>query len=328
MRSRCARAASSGTTPPYFECRSICELMTLERIVRPSATMAAAVSSQLDSIPRMRAIAFSQLFMVARRRRPRRFARIAPMATLRQTVAELGALGADRRSGAAEIADRAAAPPEAFCRGQRARDPQLPYALSALAEATLAAHPAMAPLLNLANRIQLAAEADGRALLALRRLLAGYRRERQQAAKAIARRFARHLPRRATALTYSYSSTVLAAPAPPRARPARGVGSGGGAGGGGRAVASGARDRLGRPAGVRRARGSGAPGAHAHRGHAGDRRRLERAGGGRRPGRGRRRRGAGPRLREQSRHAPAARAGARPPPAALRPCRPRQMFSR
>ena len=171
---------------------------------------------------------------------------MAPMATLRQTVAELGALGADRRSGAAEIADRAAALLEAFCRGQRARDPQLPYALSALAEATLAAHPAMAPLLNLANRIQLAAEADGRALLALRRLLAGYRRERQQAAKAIARRFARHLPRRATALTYSYSSTVLAALAAARSRLARVIVSEGRPGYEGRVVAERlARMRIG-----------------------------------------------------------------------------------
>jgi ribose 1,5-bisphosphate isomerase len=162
---------------------------------------------------------------------------MARMATLRQTVAELAALGADRRSGAAELAERAAALVEAFCRGQRRRDPRLPYALSALAEATLAAHPAMAPLLNLANLIQLAAEADGHALPTLRRSLAAYRRERQQAAKAIARRFARQVPRRATVLTYSYSSTVLAALAAARSRLARVIVSEGRPGYEGRVVA-------------------------------------------------------------------------------------------
>ncbi len=47
---------SAGTTPPYLRCTSTCEATTLDRIVRPSATTAAAVSSQEDSIPRIRTL--------------------------------------------------------------------------------------------------------------------------------------------------------------------------------------------------------------------------------------------------------------------------------
>src|SRR4029077_12563966 len=54
---RCSREANSGTTPPYFRCTSICDATTLDRISRPSATTAAAVSSQEDSIPRIRRLA-------------------------------------------------------------------------------------------------------------------------------------------------------------------------------------------------------------------------------------------------------------------------------
>ena len=50
---RCSREASSGTTPPYFWWISICEATTLERTSRPSETMAAAVSSQEDSMARI-----------------------------------------------------------------------------------------------------------------------------------------------------------------------------------------------------------------------------------------------------------------------------------
>src|SRR5215469_1172008 len=53
---RCSREASSGTTPPYLRCTSTCDATTLDRISRPSATTAAAVSSQEDSIPRMRVL--------------------------------------------------------------------------------------------------------------------------------------------------------------------------------------------------------------------------------------------------------------------------------
>jgi len=53
MFSICARAAISGTTPPYFRCRSTCVATWLAITSRPSATTAAAVSSQLLSIPRI-----------------------------------------------------------------------------------------------------------------------------------------------------------------------------------------------------------------------------------------------------------------------------------
>src|ERR1035441_8291318 len=51
---RCSREASSGTTPPYLPWVTICEATTEERTVVPSSTTAAAVSSQEDSMPRMR----------------------------------------------------------------------------------------------------------------------------------------------------------------------------------------------------------------------------------------------------------------------------------
>lgn len=138
---------------------------------------------------------------------------------LRETLRALRALAEDHRSGAAEIADRATALVEDFCRGQRRDDPRLPYALSALAETTLGLHPSMAPLLNLANCVQLAAEeprnSGGAALARLRRELAQRRRARRQAAAQIARHFRQRLAkfrtRRLTVLTYSYSSTVLQA---------------------------------------------------------------------------------------------------------------------
>ena len=48
--SACAREAISGITPPYRACSSMDEATTLESSSRPR-TMAAAVSSQVDSIP-------------------------------------------------------------------------------------------------------------------------------------------------------------------------------------------------------------------------------------------------------------------------------------
>ncbi len=49
--SRCARAAISGTTPPYRACSSIEEAITLASTSRPR-TMPMPVSSQEVSIPR------------------------------------------------------------------------------------------------------------------------------------------------------------------------------------------------------------------------------------------------------------------------------------
>ena len=138
--------------------------------------------------------------------------------TLEKTLRGLRALSQDHRSGAAEIADRAAELLEAYCAQARPNDPRLPYALSELAEAALTVQPSLAPLLNLANRVQLAAEPPLRQRGGVRRLareLHQWRRERRQAKEKIARLLVRRLPRiqgRGTMLaTYSYSSTVLAA---------------------------------------------------------------------------------------------------------------------
>ena len=51
--SRWLRAAISGMTPPYSAWMSICELTTLESNRSPFSITAAAVSSQLDSIPKI-----------------------------------------------------------------------------------------------------------------------------------------------------------------------------------------------------------------------------------------------------------------------------------
>ena len=48
----CMREAISGTTPPYFACSAAEEIIRLESIFLPRRT-AHAVSSQLDSIPKM-----------------------------------------------------------------------------------------------------------------------------------------------------------------------------------------------------------------------------------------------------------------------------------
>lgn len=130
---------------------------------------------------------------------------------LKAALRGLRALAADHRSGAAEIADRAAALLEDFCRQERASDPRLSYALAELAETVLKMHPTLAPLLRLANLIQLAAEREKRPLPRLRIALAQFRQQRRAATTAIARLLAARLRRPATVLTYSYSSTVLAA---------------------------------------------------------------------------------------------------------------------
>jgi hypothetical protein len=50
----CSRLASSGTTPPYRWCVSICDVTTDDSTVRPSSTTAAAVSSHEDSMANIR----------------------------------------------------------------------------------------------------------------------------------------------------------------------------------------------------------------------------------------------------------------------------------
>ena len=54
MARKCSREASSGTTPPYLPCIAICDATTLREHRRAICHHAAAVSSQEDSMPRMR----------------------------------------------------------------------------------------------------------------------------------------------------------------------------------------------------------------------------------------------------------------------------------
>src|SRR6516164_3294323 len=54
MARKCSREASSGTTPPYLPCVVVWEATTEESTVSPFSTTAAAVSSQEDSMPRIR----------------------------------------------------------------------------------------------------------------------------------------------------------------------------------------------------------------------------------------------------------------------------------
>ena len=130
---------------------------------------------------------------------------------LRKTLTGLRALASDHRSGAAEIADRAAALLAEYCRQERLDDPRLPYGLAELGETTLTVQPSLAPLLNLANLVQLAAERDKNPLRRLATELEKRRRQREQAKARIAREFTRRARRFRRLLTYSYSSTVLAA---------------------------------------------------------------------------------------------------------------------
>lgn len=53
MASMWLRAAISGITPPYSAWISICDTTTLDKTFCPSSMIAAAVSSQEDSIPRI-----------------------------------------------------------------------------------------------------------------------------------------------------------------------------------------------------------------------------------------------------------------------------------
>jgi translation initiation factor 2B subunit (eIF-2B alpha/beta/delta family) len=130
---------------------------------------------------------------------------------LRKALTGLKALAGDHRSGAAEIADRAVTLLHHYCQQEKEDDPRLPYALGELAETMLTVQPSMAPLLNLANLIQLAAEQEKHSLRSLRASLEKFRKNREQAVKKIAPLGGSRLRRYRTVLTYSYSSTVLAA---------------------------------------------------------------------------------------------------------------------
>jgi len=130
--------------------------------------------------------------------------------TLRRALNGLRALAGDRGSGAAEIADRAVVLLQEYCQQENEGDSRLPYALAELAEAMLTVQPSMAPLLNLANLIQLAAEQEKKSLRTLRASVEKFRKNRELAARKIAQLAGNRLRQYRTVLTYSYSSTVLA----------------------------------------------------------------------------------------------------------------------
>jgi translation initiation factor 2B subunit (eIF-2B alpha/beta/delta family) len=120
---------------------------------------------------------------------------------------ELGRIARDRRSGAAELALRAAR----ALRGRLDRPPEASSAeLAAIARTLLNVQPEMAPLVRLANEVAFAAEA-ARPKARLEQALGWFERHMRTAPEEIARRLRRALPPAATIVTYSYSSTVLRA---------------------------------------------------------------------------------------------------------------------
>ncbi len=125
-----------------------------------------------------------------------------------RAVKEIRAVARDRRAGAAELADRATAALLRFVRTSKAAPRTCVRQLKSLAEATRAAQPAMAPLLNLASLVVHSVEAAGVDRGRLKRRLARFQRDLRTANQRIARRFAQRLPRRTVILTYSRSSTV------------------------------------------------------------------------------------------------------------------------
>ena len=129
----------------------------------------------------------------------------------RTALNQIHALAHDHRSGAAEIAARAATILIEFARRSGQPDPRLAYRLPELAEALHTAQPSMASLINLANLIQRAAEQNRISPRKLQTTLEHFRRGLDRATNQIARLFARRLRRQTTVLSYSYSSTVLAA---------------------------------------------------------------------------------------------------------------------
>lgn len=143
------------------------------------------------------------------------------------------ALARDHRSGAAEIVDRAATALIEFLKHSGPASGPPAEQLGELAEAIRQAQPSMAPLLNLGHRI---AQAAAQRRVSRRQLLRALKRFRQQLRRAnqqIARQLAARLRPRfrpagfigagrgSVVLTYSYSSTVLAALLAARSRLAR-----------------------------------------------------------------------------------------------------------
>lgn len=119
----------------------------------------------------------------------------------------------DHTAGSAELTRRATRVVENFLRRSRALDErELARRLERLAYRLLAAQPSMAAVIRLANTMFLATERSGPSLPnRVRRNVARLRAALDAMPRAIAREFARVVPRQASILTYSYSSTVLQA---------------------------------------------------------------------------------------------------------------------
>jgi translation initiation factor 2B subunit (eIF-2B alpha/beta/delta family) len=122
---------------------------------------------------------------------------------------ELDAIARDRRSGAAELALSAVTALQSWLR----RHPQpSKQELLDIARALLRVQPSMAPLLRLANEVALAADSRSPARY-LAAAAASFRNLLQNGPRRIARLLGRalRLGRHKEVITYSYSSTVLAA---------------------------------------------------------------------------------------------------------------------
>src|SRR5713226_6328400 len=122
---------------------------------------------------------------------------------------QLSGVARDRRSGAAELALRAVTALQAWLR----RHPRPTEAdLHEITRALPRAQPSMAPLLRLANEVALAAD-SGSPARDLARAAGLFRRLLTTGASRIARRLGRALRDDGykKVVTYSYSSTVLAA---------------------------------------------------------------------------------------------------------------------
>ncbi len=135
--------------------------------------------------------------------------------------AEVEEIQRDNRSGAREIALRAAKALEAFVREEKLRKPQdWQQGLKEVGLALIAAQPSMAPLLTLVNGVFLEAEAKGtsQAKRALLRFLQKYRQTLTQQTSLFASHFLPLLPEDVTLLTHSWSSTVFAVLLEARAR--------------------------------------------------------------------------------------------------------------
>ena len=128
------------------------------------------------------------------------------MSLPRQAATAVREFASDHRSGSAELALRACGILEKFA-PDTARSPEAFSSRKHLAHALVAAQPSMAAVLNVCNRWLAAVERGEPPQKAAPRIAS----ELRQAHQAVAHRAAGLILPGATVLTYSYSSTVLAA---------------------------------------------------------------------------------------------------------------------